>query len=426
MKLDWKSCIIACISVFLLYLAIHYWNSITSFAGVIASAAWTLVLGAMIAYVVNILMSFYEKKLAPNSKRALWQKSRRTMCMLLAFLTVVVALVLLVWLIVPQLIDCFDKLVKAMPKAVSSLYSWLNERINLTEYLQELNLSMPQTTEEWRIQLEKYAGVLVSGVGGVMNAAVSVTTSVVGMLVTLFMALIFACNILGSKEKLASQFFRLTERILGTRLMRHVQHVLSVLDSCFHAYIVGQLIEALILGSLCALGMWILQLEYPLMIGALIGVMALIPIAGAYIGGALGAIMLFSVEPVQAVIFIVFLLILQQIEGNLIYPRTVGSTLHLPGIWVLAAVTIGGGVMGIAGMLFFVPITAALYRLLGEWVSFRDKPSLVEAIAAIDDAIPAVAVVTPDAAEPAVQEQTEPSVTPAPARRPNKGRSKRK
>lgn len=408
MKLDWKSCIIGCISIFVLYLAIHYWSSITSFAGIIASAASTLVMGAVIAYVVNILMSFYEHRLAPHAKHPLWQNSRRTVCMLLAFLTVIAALVLLLQLIVPQLVECFDKLVKAMPKAASSLYQWLNERVGLTEYLQGLDLSLPETTEEWRKQLEKYADVLLSGVGGVMNAAVSVTTSLAGMLITLFMSLIFACNILAGKEKLASQFTRLTERVLGKKLMLHVHHVMEVLDSCFHAYIVGQLIEALILGSLCALGMWILRLEYPLMIGALIGVMALIPIAGAYIGGALGAIMLFSVEPIQAVIFLVFLLILQQIEGNLIYPRTVGSTLHLPGIWVLAAVTIGGGVMGITGMLIFVPLTAALYRLLGEWVSHTDKPSLVESIASIDDAIPAVAVVAKDdmPADEAAMQQT--------------------
>jgi len=415
-KLDWKSCIIGCISLFALYLAIYYWSSITSFVGIVASAASTLVLGAVIAYVVNILMSFYERRIAPNAKLAIWQNSRRTVCMVLAFLTVAGALILLLQLIVPQLTECFDKLVKAMPKAASSLYQWLNERFDLTGYLQNLDLSLPETTEEWRQQLEKYADVLLSGVGGVMNAAVSVTTSLAGMLITLFMSLIFACNILVGKEKLALQFSMLTERLLGTKLLKHVQHVVEVLDSCFHSYIVGQLIEALILGSLCALGMWILRLEYPLMIGALIGVMALIPIAGAYIGGALGAIMLFSVEPIQAIIFLVFLIILQQIEGNLIYPRTVGSTLHLPGIWVLAAVTIGGGVMGITGMLVFVPLTAALYRLLGEWVRHTDKPSLVESIASIDDAIPSVAVVARD---PDSSSASEPAQQTAPANKPN-------
>lgn len=437
MKLDWKSCLIACVSVFALYLAIHYWSSITSFAGVVASSASTLVIGAVIAYIVNILMSFYERKIAPKCTRKLWLKARRPLCMVMAFLTVVVALVLLVQLIVPQLVECFDKLAAALVKAVPELYNWLDERLNLSAFLQEqgTNFALPNTTDGWRTLLEKSASVLVSGLGGVMNAAVTVTTSLFGTIVTLFMSLIFACNILAGKEKLGSQSKRLLTRVLGEKLMGYVSHVVAVLDSCFHSYIVGQLIEALILGSLCALGMLLLQLDYALMIGALIGVMALIPIAGAYIGAALGAIMLFSVEPLQALIFLIWIVVLQQIEGNLIYPRTVGSTLHLPGIWVLAAVTIGGGVMGIMGMLLFVPLTAALYRLLGEWVSCRDKPSLVESIAAIDDDVPAIAVLPTEAGQAAcvdAGQASAPAAAPAKAappaapRRKQNSRSKRK
>ena len=147
-----------------------------------------------------------------------------------------------------------------------------------------------------------------------------------------------------------------------------IEAVMKVTDDCFHSYIVGQCIEAAILGSLCAVGMMLLRLPYSLMIGALVGVSALIPIAGAYIGAVVGAVMIFSVSPVQALIFLVFLVILQQLEGNLIYPRTVGSSLGLPGIWVLAAVTVGGGVMGVLGMIVFVPLTATVYRLLAEYV----------------------------------------------------------
>ena len=173
-------------------------------------------------------------------------------------------------------------------------------------------------------------------------------------------------------------------------------------------------LKALILGGLCALGMWIFQLPYAIMIGALIGVLALIPIAGAYIGGALGAIMIFSVDPFKALLFIVFLVVLQQVEGNLIYPRTVGSTLHLPGIWVLAAVTIGGAIMGISGMLLFVPLTAAVYRLLGEWVNQQGKPSLMESIASIDDELPAVELIagTNKSAAAAIEAKAQPSAKP--------------
>jgi len=413
MKIDWKSSLTFCASVFVLYLAIHYWSSITAFGGMVASAASTLVTGAVIAYVVNILMRCYEKRIAPRSEHPLWVKMRRTVCMLLAFLTVVVALILLVQLILPQLVECFDKLIAALVEGVPALYAWLDEKLSIGAFLQEQNIptALPQTTAEWRTLLEEYAHVLLTGVGGVMNLAVTVTTSLFGTIVTLFMSLIFACNILGGKEKLASQFNRLFTRILGEKIMAGVRHVLHVLDSCFSAYIVGQLIEALILGSLCAVGMWIFQLPYPIMIGALIGVLALIPIAGAYIGGALGAIMIFSVDPFKALFFIVFLIVLQQIEGNLIYPRTVGSTLHLPGIWVLAAVTIGGAILGIAGMLLFVPLTAAIYRLLGEWVQRDDRPSLTERITAFGASEPkpvAQEEVTPSAEMPVIPQPAAP------------------
>ena len=384
MKIDWKSSLTLCLSIFLLYLAIHYWTGITSFLQVLFAAASTLVTGAIIAYIVNILMRWYERRIAPKCEKKLWMRLRRPVCMLLAFMTLAAAMVLLIRLIVPQLIDCFDKLVDALLKAVPVLYTWLDENLNIGTILQEQNFPvLPQTAQDWRLLLEDYTHVLLTGVGGVMNLAVTVTTSLFGTVVTAFMSLIFACNILSGKEKLGNQFDRLFTRILGEKLMKGVRHALNVLDSCFSAYIAGQMIEAVILGSLCALGMWIFRIPYPLMIGALIGVSALIPIAGAYIGGALGAIMIFSVEPGKALFFIVFLLVLQQIEGNLIYPRTVGSTLHLPGIWVLASVTIGGAIMGIAGMLLFVPVTAAIYRLVGEWVSHSDKPSLTERITAM-------------------------------------------
>lgn len=397
MKLDWKSGLIASASGFVLFLAIHYWPNIASFAGILATAASTLIVGACIAYAVNILMRLLERTIAPRSSHPLWKKTRRTVCMVLAFMILLVAVVLLVRLIVPQLVDCFDNLVKALGKAVPQFYTWLDERFAIGAYLQEKNIPTDIASIDWRALLEKYAQVLISGVGGVMNAAVTVTTEVFSIIVTLFLSVIFACNILAGKEKIGAQFYMLVERLLGKKSLMAVRHVMNVLDDCFHSYIVGQLTEALILGVLCTLGMLIFGMNYAPMIGTLIGVTALIPVAGAYIGAGLGAIMLFSVSPAEALGFLVFILVLQQVEGNIIYPRTVGNSLHLPGIWVLAAVTVGGGVLGIPGMLFFVPLTAALYRLLGEWVRRSDKPSLAERITtfgstATEAATPAVPV----------------------------------
>lgn len=423
MRVNWKSCLIICATVFLLYLAIIYWSNITGFLGVVAASASTLLIGAAIAYVVNILMGLFERHIAPKSQNRIWLKAKRPVCMLLSFLTLAVVIVLLVQLIVPQLFKCFDNLVSALGKAVPELYAWLDERFSISEYLKEKNLPTDIASINWRSLLEEYAHVLLTGFGGVMNVAVTVTTEVIGMIVSLFLSIIFACNILAGKEQLGAQFSALFCRLLGEDTMKKVRHVLSVLDDCFHCYIVGQLTEAVILGGLCALGMAIFNIgrEYALMIGTLIGVTALIPIAGAYIGAGVGAIVLFSVSPLQAVAFLVFILILQQVEGNVIYPHTVGSSLHLPGLWVLAAVSIGGGVMGIAGMLLFVPLTAAAYRLTGEWVRHEGQPSLAERITTFgsDEAPPA-----PNAASPAVAVASgdHPVPQPAPAAKHNKRR----
>lgn len=354
-------------------------------------AASTLTLGACIAYVVNILMSFYERKIAPKSKKRLWQKLRRPVCMLLAFATIFAAAILLIQTIVPQLIECFNKLINALVDGAPRFYAWLDQHTSIDSFLKSESspLQIPSDAEGWSEMLlgllKKYSGPLANGVGGLLDFAFTAVSDIIGFIVTLFLGLIFAIYILSSKEKLGRQFNSLFLRIFGDKVMGSLRHILHVLDECFHSYIVGQLIEAVILGSLCALGMWILRLPDALMIGTLVGVTALVPIAGSYIGAGIGAIMILatSPEPIQALIFLVFLVVLQQIEGNLIYPRTVGSTLHLPGIWVLAAVTIGGVVWQIPGMILFVPLTAALYRLLGEWVNTSGSPSLLDSIVSI-------------------------------------------
>ena len=176
--------------------------------------------------------------------------------------------------------------------------------------------------------------------------------------------------VLLDKEKLGRQ----TKCLIRTyvpRASERIFYVTRVVDESFHSFIVGQCIEAVILGILCIIGMLIFQFPYAVMIGVFIGFTALIPIAGAYIGAAVGAIMILTVSPLQAVQFLIFIVVLQQLEGNLIYPKVVGESIGLPGIWVLTAITVGGGVLGIGGMLIAVPLFATGYRLLKEDVIRR-------------------------------------------------------
>lgn len=361
MKMEWKSCFKIGVTLFLLYLAMEYWQTISGLGIALLSAAAPLLLGCVIAYILNILMSSYERHYFPKSRTEIAEKSRRPVCMLAAMLTLIAVVVLVVGLVVPELASCVKLLVAEVPKAMNDLTGWLYELEVLPE-----DLEKALTAIDWEKRLGQIVSVFVSGIGNVTDLLVDTVSKVVSGIVTFFVGLIFAIYLLSGKERLKVQTDLLLNRYMKQNWYHKMKYVVSVLNDSFQRYIVGQCTEAVILGVLCALGMSILRLPYASMIGTLIAFTALIPVAGAYIGGGVGAFMILTVSPVKAVVFLVFLVILQQIEGNLIYPKVVGSSMGLPAIWVLAAVTVGGGIMGIAGMLLGVPLAAAAYRLLRE------------------------------------------------------------
>ena len=233
------------------------------------------------------------------------------------------------------------------------------------------------------LDLQKYLSdvikVLTSGIGGAVTTIFSAVTSVFSTVIQIFLSLIFAIYLLLSRDKLMEQGSRLLAQYLRPSWETRIRHWLHVFNVSFRRYIVGQCTEAVILGVLCIVGMLIFRFPYAAMIGTLVGFTALIPVAGAYIGAAVGAVMILTVSPLKALLFIVFLVVLQQLEGNLIYPKVVGKSLGLPAIWVLAAVTVGGGLLGILGMLLGVPITSALYRLVREDLHRREAAAETEA-----------------------------------------------
>ena len=374
MKLERKNRVELGVAALLLYLAIHYWDAALGTLGLICHAAWPLIFGAIAAFVVNILMSFYERNLTRLLGR--FRKLRvkegqrwlRALCMVLAFVTVALVLAFIVRMILPELQNCLNVLLGAIPKAVNALASWAEETFHISGLFNSFLTEWQGNQDQIKQTITSALNAMLYGAGSVMNVVVSATSTIVSSLITLFMGLIFAVHLLLGKERLSSQVNRLMDRFVPALWLERLRYFLSVLSDCFHSYIVCQVTEACILGGLCATGMLLFRLPYALMIGCLIGVTALIPIAGAYIGGGIGAIMIFSVDPMQAVFFVIYLIVLQQIEGNLIYPRVAGSSLGLPGIWVLAAVTLGGGLLGIPGMLIGVPLTTAVYRMLREYV----------------------------------------------------------
>ena len=373
LKLPWKTCIRAGVTVVAVYLACTYWHSLTNAVSIALSAASPLIVGAVIAYVANILMSFYERHFFVRRKEPIWGKIRRPACMALAFLTAVVAIVWMLTTVLPELAKCVEMIIAQLPAALNKAYTWLDEQFQVGAILKDMNLSLPGADFDWKNAITSAISFVMTGVGGAVGVAVTAVSSVASTVVTLFLAIVFAIYLLSGKEKLAGQFIRISRTYLGDKITDRALYVLKVLDESFHSFIVGQYTEALILGALCFLGMMVFGFSNALTISVMVGFTALIPIAGAYIAAAAGAFMLFVESPLQALLFLIFLVILQQIEGNLIFPRVVGESIGLPGVWVLAAVTVGGGVLGIPGMLVGVPLASTIYRLLGRDVQAREK-----------------------------------------------------
>ncbi len=375
MKVEWKTCLKIAVSIFALYLAVTYWGTAAGAVGVAIGAATPLFIGGVVAYVVNILMSFYEKKLFVKAKKPALLKAKRPLCMVLAFITLVAVVALIIWLVLPQFISCIMLVFNYVPTAME----WIVEQLNKIEYIPQSVIDAISSID-WKSQIEKIVSAVSSGLSDVVNIVVSTVSTVIGGIVTAFLSLIFAIYILLDKEKLGRQCDRVAKKYLRRSWYEKLRYVLRVLNICFRKYIVGQCTEAVILGCLCTVGMWILGLPYATMIGALVAFTALIPVAGAFIGGGIGAFMILMVNPLQALIFVIYLVILQQFENNIIYPKVVGSSMGLPALWVLAAVTVGGGVMGVAGMLISVPVAAAVYVILKNDVSGLTEEKIKEAI----------------------------------------------
>ncbi len=364
LKLPWKTCLRAGVTVVAVYLACTYWKTFTHAVGVALSAASPLIIGAVIAYVANILMSFYERHFFAKSKKPVFAKLRRPACMALAFLTAVAAIVWMLTTVLPELAKCVELLISSLPAALSKAYAWLDEKFQVGTLLAEMNLTAPGADFDWKTAITNTVSFVMTGVGGAAKVAVTAVSSMASTVVTLFLAIVFAIYLLVGKETLGGQFVRVSRTYLGETFTNRALYILKVLDDSFHSFIVGQCTEALILGALCFIGMMIFGFSNAATISIMVGFTALIPIAGAYIAAVVGAFMLFVESPLSALLFLIFLVVLQQIEGNLIFPRVVGESIGLPGVWVLAAVTVGGGVMGIPGMLIGVPLASAAYRLV--------------------------------------------------------------
>ena len=354
--------------IFALYLCIHYWPSVAVIFKTAFAAVLPLLIGAVVAYPLDILTSFFERHLLSKSNNKIIVRTRRGLSVALALLSLVSIITLIVALVVPQLTKCVKMLIDEIPGAVSMIIAQLDK----FEFVPDDIIGFLKNID-WQSKITSIISTVTSGVGSVMNVVISTLSSVVSIVTTTVLAVIFAIYVLLSKNKLLSQLKTLIKHYMPEKIAEKLYYVSSVANDSFHKFIVAQCTEAVILGALCTLGMFILRLPYAAMIGAVTVVTAFIPVVGALLGGAIGAFLILMESPVKALIFIVFIVLLQQIEGDLIYPKVVGNSMGLPSIWVLAAVTVGAGMFGVIGMLLSVPAASTVYRLIKYDVAKRDK-----------------------------------------------------
>lgn len=325
-----------------------------------------LLLGAGIAYVLNILVSVYEKIYFAKSKKRIILSTRRAVSIFLSIVTIGAVLIFFLLILIPQVNQFVNLLIEKFPTVYENVLAWANQYTDQLPVLQEKlkNLNMDGNTA-----LAKGSQVLSKWAGG----TVSVVGTIFGGIMNLIIAMFFSIYILFSKEDLKNKFEKLLNSFIKADNRKKIYNVLRTANESFSSYIVGQCKEAVIIGVLCTLGLWIFRFPYATIIGSVIGLTALIPLVGAYIGAAVGFLLIVAVDPIKALFFLLFIVVLQQVEGNIIYPKVVGESVGLPGIWVFAAITVGAGLMGIPGILFGVPIFATLYKLLSQVVNERQK-----------------------------------------------------
>ena len=339
-------------------------NLWSAFTGMISP----FVLGAAIAFIMNVPVRAIERPLGFIQKDGL----RRTAAILLTLVVVVLVIVGVVWLLIPQITETIQLLI---PKLTDFFLRMENRILIFLEENPDLLKWVTETTDlqslDWSGLIQKAVTMIKDSVSVIATSAFSAVGGVTSAIVDLVIGLVFALYCLARKEVLARQGRRILYAIFPERFSDEVIRVLRLTNSTFSNFISGQCLEAVILGALFAVCMSIFKMPYVPLISVLIAVTALIPLVGAFVGCFLGAFFILVNDPFQALIFVAMFLVLQQIEGNLIYPKVVGTSIGLPGMWVLVAVTVGGDLMGVAGMLVMIPISSVLYALVREFTNKR-------------------------------------------------------
>ena len=371
MKFEKKQVYSLVLAFIICFAIISYWNAGASLISTIYKAGFPFLMGAGLAYIVNIVMSSYESlytRLFGQFKIVMAFK--RAVSMLLAYATFIGLIIWLFSIVIPDLISSISRLLTIDASAITKFINQVNDNKQVANAMQYLG-----SDKDLVSTLTGYSQQVLKQVLSVLTNLLTSVTTVASTLMNLFISLIFSVYVLASKEQLGRQFNLVIDTYLGKHSSK-LHYVRQILHRRFHGFFVGQTLEAMILGTLSFIGMTIFNLPYAATVGVLIAFTALIPVVGAYIGVTIGFILIATVSVSKAIFFVIFLVILQQFEGNLIYPRVVGGSIGLPGMWVLLSITIGASLGGVLGMMISVPLSASLYQMLKDHVAKRQLKKL--------------------------------------------------
>ena len=360
--------VVLCIFV---YWLLHETERVTAFLGGVVNLLSPFVIGAALAFILNVPMRSIERFLLQGVQKL---SIRRAIAILLTIVIILLVIAVVVVLLVPQVDATVQSLVGELPAFFERTEIAVGEFLeNNPEAMEWLNANTDLENFDWMSIVQKVATIAGNSVTVILNSAISVFGSIVSAIVTAIIAIVFAIYSLSRKEVLARQGRRLLYSFLPERISDEIIRIMRLTNSTFSNFISGQCLEACILGCMFAIAMAIFGMPYIPLVSVLVAVTALVPLVGAFVGCIFGALFILVDSPLLALWFVVLFLVLQQIEGNLIYPKVVGTSIGLPGMWVLLAVTIGADTMGVGGMLVMIPLASVLYALLREFTDFRLK-----------------------------------------------------
>lgn len=357
----------------LLFVAYLFLNSKSIFKGlgVLLGILGPFILGGVIAFIMKIPLNFLERKVFDKIKNEKFQKHKRTISIAISFIFIILVFFLITAIILPQLINSFDGLRKSLPSFLQMAIDKTREVPYLNNYSDKLQREYDNLS--WNEIFNRIKGFVTSSDNSsqILNGALSTASSILGGLVSFMLALITSIYILADKERLGYQATRICYSFFNNKVANKIIHVAHLLHENFFGFIRGQLTVSTLIGIATFVASFVLRIPNAATLGVIVGVTDLIPIIGPFLGGAMCFIMIVIEDSTKALMFLVLIVILQQLESNLIYPKIVGDEVGLPSLWTLVAITLGGSLFGVVGMWAFIPLASTLYELMREYTKYK-------------------------------------------------------